>query len=338
MPKNNRFGDTVDFIRQQGGSGVRYANAVADLLDSFRGAIPPSVDEAMHMGSSGTDTTRKYRRGMVLMLTVLNNTPAARAREAQRLVPDAGLPAAFAQMLQDAASIYGGRTLTPIAQQLMNQPTAFLTNNRVKLGRGSMTTSGATSYDLSFDPLANVYFFEPPNPVHSYVHASVPGFNIHVQKYKDVKDSLHSLAALPVTGDLALTTQLSGCTIVYKVAGAQLSVAHINPDADVRLHLPADLTTIAGQPVGVMQTHRLARDANITGAGTLGLFGMVASAAETGLRLLGPRRVRTHGYSDTLGNAYFLGIRSGGNWTLFAQQNNPNAPGAGVSNFMQLYP
>jgi hypothetical protein len=63
---------------------------------------------------------------------------------------------------------------------------------------------------------------------------------------------------------------------------------------------------------------------------------MVGGPADTGLRALGARRVRAHGYTDQLGNAYFVGVKIAGNWQLFAQQNNP-AHG-GVTNIMQLYP
>jgi len=146
-----------------------------------------------------------------------------------------------------------------------------------------MATSGAPPYDLSWDPHARLYFMEPPNPIHHYVHANVPGFNIHVQKYDDIKDSLHDIDGATVVGDLALTTQLSGCTVIYRVAGGSLTVAHINPDAEVRRFVPQDLAQHAAAPLGVLQTLRMARDGNLAGggAGTLGTFGMVNGPAET---------------------------------------------------------
>ena len=277
---------------------------------------------------------------MILVLCVLNNTAAGTAQQAVSIIPEANLHAALVQMLKDVQVIYGGRTLRPIADQLLANPLLFLTNSRIKLGRGSMTTSGATPYDLSWDPHGRFYFMEPPNPVHNFVHAKVPGFNVHVQKYAAVKDSLHDIDGAAVTGNLALTTQLSGCTILYKVAGGNLTVAHINPDAEVKKLLPQDIAQYAAAPLGVVQTLRIARDGNLGGgaAGTLGIFGMVATPAETGLRALGARRVRSHGYTDQMGNAYFVGVKTGGAWQLFAQQNNPGQPNGGVTNVMQLYP
>src|SRR5882757_5388149 len=140
MPKNNRFADTVTFLRTLTGPGnlpVVQAPAVAELLDSFQGAIPPAVDTAMSQGTHGTEQTRKYRRAMILILCVVNNTLASQARQAVSLVPDPGLHSALVQMLRDVHVIYGGRVLGPIADQLRNNPMQFVTNNRIKIGRGS---------------------------------------------------------------------------------------------------------------------------------------------------------------------------------------------------------
>jgi hypothetical protein len=342
MPKLNRFADTVFFIRgltDPNGMAVGPAVAVADLLDSFNGTIPAAVDAAMSQGRRGTELTRKYRRAMILILCVLNNTLPSQAKQAVDMIPDSNLHASLVTMLRDVQTIYGRRVLTPLVDQLKANPLQFLTNHRIKIGRGAMTTSGPALYDFSWDALNRLYYLEPANPHQQYVHTKVQGFNIHVQKYSDVKDELHNIQGAVVTGDLALTTQLSGCTVIYKVNGGTLTVAHVQPDAQVKNHVPRDLAQYAGAPVGVLQTLRFARDANLGGAqGTLGFFGMVSSPAETNMRLVGQRNVRVHGYSDQLGNAYFLGVKSGGTWQLFAQQNNPRIPNGGVTKVMQLYP
>jgi hypothetical protein len=343
MPKNARFADTVHFlrtVRQPSGAPLTYSNSVAELLDSFRGAIPPAVDEAMSMGRVGTEQTRQYRRAMILTLCVLNNTSTSKARAAVNTIPDARLHASLEQMLRDAAVIYGGRTLGPVADRLKADPAGFLAHTRIKLGSGSMKTSGQAAFDLSWDPHANLYLIEPHNAIHDYVHASVIGFNVHVQKYRDVRNNLNAIVGAAVTEDLALTTQLSGCCVIYRVNGANLTVAHVMPDAEVRQGLPAELQPHAGDPVGVVLTHRMARDGDLAGGagGTLGIFGMVNTVPETGQRMLGGGRVRANGYAATLGNAYFIGVKSGGNWQLFGQQNNPGNKDGGVSNLMRLYP
>jgi hypothetical protein len=274
------------------------------------------------------------------MLCVIKNTSIANAKAAVGLVTDANLHAALGQMLRETAVNYGGRVFNPLADQLLANPLAFLTNNRIKLGRGQMVNSGPTDYELSYQPNQNLYLMEPPNILHHYVHTNVPGFNVHVQMYTAVKDELHDITGVAVAGNLAVTTQLSGCTVIYRVNGGNLTVAHIQPEAAVSHMLPQDLAQFNGSPSGVLLFKRMVRDGNLGGggAGTLGIFGMVGSTAETGLQFLGTRRVRAHGYTDTWGNAYFLGVRVGGNWQIFAQQNNPGQPHAGVSNIMRLYP
>ena len=91
--------------------------------------------------------------------------------------------------------------------------------------------------------------------------------------------------------------------------------------------------------MAVIQTMRIVRDGSLSGrTGTRGIYGMVSGPHETALRFMGTRRVRTHGYTDQLGNAYFIGVKRAGTWELFGQQNNPGQPNAGVSNIIQLYP
>lgn len=340
MPKHNRFADTVQFVRQlrAGGLPIRGADIVADLLDGYAGSIPPAVDQAMSQGTVGTSQTRKHRRAMVLILCILNNTAVRDAKAAVALIHDANLPAALAQAIEDVCTVYGGRVFRPIGQHLMANPAAFLASNRVKLGRARMTTSGPATYALSYDAHRRFYKLEPWDAMSVYVHGKIAGYNVHVQGYASVKDSLHDIAGSAVQGDLAVTTQLSGCTIVYRVNGPNLTVAHVMPDASVKRFVPQDLARYAGSPLGVVQTMRIVRDGNLAGGGQLGVYGMVDGPADTGLRSLGARRVRTHGYTDQLGNAYFIGVKVGGNWELFGQQNNPNDPNGGVSNLIRLYP
>jgi hypothetical protein len=67
---------------------------------------------------------------------------------------------------------------------------------------------------------------------------------------------------------------------------------------------------------------------------------MAENRAQTNLQYLTSLQyhsgVRTHGYSDDLGHAYFIGVQVGDNWQLFGQQYNPLTPG--VSHILQLWP
>src|SRR5262249_12474293 len=149
---------------------------------------------------------------MVLILCVLNNTSTGDARQAVEMISSGALHAALVTMLKDVAVIYGRRVYTPLINQLLANPLLFLTNNRIKLGRGGMTTSGLTNYTFSWNVRGRFYLLEPPNQAGEYVHATVPGYNIAVSQYRDVKDDLHDLPGSVVQGNLAVTTQLSSCT------------------------------------------------------------------------------------------------------------------------------
>ncbi|KAB7762109.1 hypothetical protein CKY51_22040 [Xanthomonas maliensis] len=295
----------------------------------------------MSLGGEGGDKQeRKYRRALILIYSVLCNIAVQRARQEAMQAPSSQLHARLLLVVKAALAVKGATTLRPIATQLISNPALFLVNQRIKTSAGMMTASGPTQYDLYFDGHYNLYTLEPSHPTQAHVHSKVDGYNIHVQSYSSVKDQLHAIDGSTVTGNLAVTTQLSGCAVIYRVNGGSLTMAHIRPDDKVRHLLPQDLAQYAGSPSGVALTQRIVRDGNLAGAaaGTLGVFGMVAGTGSTALSLAGARRVRTHGYTDQWGNAYFIGVKVNGNWQLFGQQNNPRNANDGVSNMMQLYP
>ena len=69
MPKNNRFGDTIDYLTGVaapfGMQGMVVGGAIAAL--GWAGPIPPGTDAAMHMGRFGTNEERKKRRALTLL-------------------------------------------------------------------------------------------------------------------------------------------------------------------------------------------------------------------------------------------------------------------------------
>lgn len=71
----------------------------------------------MSQGENGTKLFGKYRRAMILVLCVLNNTSARDAVNAVRSMPDANLYASLVQMIDDVLTICGRRIFTPVASQ-----------------------------------------------------------------------------------------------------------------------------------------------------------------------------------------------------------------------------
>jgi hypothetical protein len=342
LPKQGRLADTIHFIGAAVvGTNQGLAMPIAELLEEI--AILPAIEQGMSIGTAGNETSRKYRRAMILILAALGNISVDQARAAVSHIQDAALPGALGNLYGDVQRIKMPARLNPALHQLQAAPTVFLAANRIKIGRGALTTSIPTPYEFSWNSRSKFYLMEPPNPIHTYLHVTFNGFNIAVTDFSDVQHNLGAIPGAVVNGTMGLTTQLSGCSILYSVNGGNLVVAHVwprDPD-DVRANLPPALLPNAAIPVGALLSLRIADHgdlANPVAGGTFGIFGMVASQADTGLRHVGARNIRMHGYVDTLGNAYFIAVQTGGNWELFGQQNAPNNPNGGVSNFMQLYP
>ncbi len=340
MPKQGRDTDTIRFIRTATvASGNDLRIPVSELLEEI--GVTEATYQAMSMGTAGTQATRKYRRAMILIYCALYDMPGAQARLLVSRHLDASLPTALGNMLNDIQRVVAPRRLNLRLAQLQTAPATFLAANRIKTGRSNVTTSTATPYSFSWDSRQRFYLMEPPNVLHHNLHITFQGFNIAVTNYTAIAGNPGNIAGAVVLGTIGLTTQLSGCSILYSVNGANLSVAHIMPDAAVRLNVPPALTADAARPLGVLLALRMAHEgdlANPVAGGTLGVFGMVADRAHTALRMVGPRNVRMHGYLDTLGNAYFIALQVGGTWQLFGQQNNPGRPAEGVSNYQPLFP
>jgi hypothetical protein len=343
MAKQGRMAEVLVFLRTAPvtpTSAEHFRLPVSEWLDEV--PISAAVEQGMSQGKAGTETTRKYREAMILILCGLNQIPIARARQAVAQYQDTALPAALGTMLADVNKICIPKLLNPPLQQLSTGPAAFLANNRIKTGNGVMTTSDNSQYEFSWDWSYRYYLMEPPVAFHHNMHIKFPGYNIAVTKFSGIANPAHIDGAL-VQGNMGLTTQLSGCSILYSVNGAHLVVAHVWPNeaGPVRANLPPALATQAGLPPGVVLALRLAHQGDLSNpvaGGTFGIYGQVEDAAHTGQRLVGPRNIRTHGYVDTAGNAYFIAVQVAGSWQLFGQQNHPGKPAEGVSALQQIYP
>ena len=343
MPKQGRVNDTIQFLRTavvQPNAADPLRQPISEWLEEI--PISPAIDQGMSQGTAGTELTRKYRRAMILILCALNNVPVTRAQQVVAQYRDPNLQSALGTMLLDVARICVPRRLDPPKQQLLAAPAAFLAANRIKTGNGGLNISTASQYEFSWDARGQFYLMEPPVVFHQNLHVQFPGFNIAVTKFTDIAN-LGQITGAVVTGNIGITTQLSGCSILYSVNGGNLVAAHVWPNqaAPVRSNLPGALVGQAGLPAGVILALRLAHQGALGNAlvgGTFGIFGMVNDLGDTGLRAVGPNNVRMHGYVATEGNAYFIAVKVGGNWHLFGQQNNPGRPGDGVSTFQQIYP
>lgn len=339
--------DTIGFLNGGGGLGLTdqlLSASVGAWLEEKHAARPISaqVETALSQVTKGSDTARKQRRAIILILCAFNRTPSKDALASVGMIKDGNLANALLTALRDVARIMAPKRFDPVINELRGSPTHFLGLNRIKIGRGAMLTSGASPYEMTWDPHTKIYNLQPVGVNPAPLSAQFNGFNIHVQSYTSVMNNLGAINGAVVTGDVVLTTQLSGCTVIYSVNGGNLCVAHIMPDAAVKQGvLPNNPAANAAQPLGTVLGLRMAQDGDLNNAvhgGTLGLYGMVDAVGDVTQRNLGARNVRMHGYCGALGNGYFIGVKKNGNWKLYGHQNNQGQPAQGVGRLLKLYP
>lgn len=336
--------DAINYIR---GATIIPATAnyllfpVGDWLDE----IPRShtIEQALGQIPVGPGDAYKSRRAMILILCALNQVSVVQAKQVVGIYKDNELPAKLGTMVQDVARVALPRRLLPALHSLLNGPATFLANNRIRTGSGIMAGSGPTAFNMSWDFNSKLYMFEPPGAIPAMHIATPGGYNVGTTKFSTI-GNLAQITGAVAQGAFAMTTQLSGCSILYSVNAGDLVVAHVWPDDGnaVKTNMPLPVSqAVGGSAVGVILAMRMVHEgglSNPVNGGAFGIYGMVDSVNDVGLRSVGPGNVRMHGYAGANGNAYFLAVLVGGNWHLFGQQNNPGLPNAGVSISQQLYP
>ena len=102
--------------------------------------------------------------------------------------------------------------------------------------------------------------------------------------------------------DLTVTTQLTGCSIIYDLSGdrSNMVAAHVRP------------TGTTG-PLLCQALRAGAALSNAIGGGAGGVFGAVGAREQ-------------NGYVMAEGACYFIGVRVGGAWELHGQQYAVGAP------------
>ncbi len=308
-----RITDTIGFIRT---AGVPIAHAakratVADLLRDrdAEHRIPSTISPAMSQGSNYTvvgrdevQEQRHYRRAIILIRAALLGADRNFAAGEVNQLTDAALPAALGSVLDEVTTRQAELTLK--LAQLKADPVGFLTHHGINIV--GAPASGPMDYDFYFDSLnqLNVLTLKEQNQI--WVSVEVNVFHLHVQKYA-------GLGAVPKQGggqwldvdgtvvvgapDLMVTTQLTGCAVVYYLSGANLVAAHVQPSATVNAE--AICTNLRAG----------ARLSKAPGQAVSGVFG--AQLAKGG----DPKN-----YLKVGNNNYCIGVRTGGVWNLYAQQ------------------
>jgi hypothetical protein len=314
-----RISDTIAFIRT---ATVPIADLpkrkiVADMLHDREQAnkIATNISPAMSQGSNyaikGRDSVqehRHYRRAIILIKSVLLNVDRNDSARDAGLLPDAGVAAELGNVLAQVTNCIDD--LHAKLALLKVQPLQFLLHNNLQVVTAPL--SQPYDYAFYFDSLNQVYTFCLEDAVGSYAYILEPVYHVHVQKYAALPTVAGQNQAAPVRkipgtvvhgADLMVTTQLTGCAIPFYLNGATLVAAHV-------------------QPAGMAET--MTTDLRDNGLLTMatdmtGVFGAQAPKGTSALNY------QKDGYYN-----YCIGVRSGGQWHLYAQQR-PKAYGNHVN-------
>lgn len=347
MPRGERFEDTMDFIGRAADYRINpFGREIVRLLENYRGAIPPAVDEAMSFGRSGTSEERKIRRAIVLLRCLFFNTRASAAQRQAQLIAEPQLIPTLADVMRMTLRAVGRQRVVPLIDRMMADPETFLSENRMQTGYVYGRSTEA-DFDFYFDPDRHIYKIDPPAPNRELCFAPIRAYSFHVLQFADVVGDAANVPGVVSTEDLCITTQLSGCSVLYRVNGPQLTVAHVQPSGGFDWNgLGEDIRPFAGIGSGPAMGKYLEYYGGLSGVGgTLGLYRNAPSDEQTGFREgerkgNGAERMNTHGYfrNGPYIYAYFIAIRRAGSWQIFGQENDRDNPDAGIKRFQRLYP
>lgn len=317
-----RISDTIAFIRT---AAVPPAHnnkrgIVADILAArdADGKIGTTVSPAMSQGSNSkvigrgdAQQLRHYRRAIILIRMVLQNADRTIAPFETAAITDANLPAALGTVLDEVCTTLDDLTAKLI--QLKANPVAFLTNNAINMVRA--TSDGVLPFGLSYDPLEKRYEFRLASSAVNLPVLPVDVFHVDVQSYDTLAKVVSPLptgdTAIRVIGhtahgaDIMVTTQLTGCSVVYYLNGGNLVAAHVQPPVGgsgetVCTALRGATTQLTGAP----------------GNAVTNVFGPQA-----------PVGVLTTNYQKAGGYNFCIGVRIGGTWGLYGQRRTAGANG-----------
>ena len=319
-----RITDTIAFIRTAAVPPMHNAKRaiVADILRdrNAAGLIPSTASPTMSQGSNyavlGRDAvveTRQYRRAIILIRMALENADRSVAGPETANIPEANLPAALGLHLDALTTTLAD--LNVKLAQLQANPLAFLAANAFNMVGAAM--SGVMPYGFFCDPLDNKYQFAPIASVGNLPCVEIDVFQLHVQPYASLArtnranppggESLDVVGSTVHGADFMVTTQLTGCAIVYYHNAGNLVAAHV-------------------QPTGIVAETACT---NLRADATLSLAPGNAFTAVFGPQ--NPKGVSVNNYLKQGAYNYCIGVRIGGTWGLYAQQRAPGANGNRIS-------
>ena len=320
---NDRITQTIAFIRVA--AVPLHGNLrerIADVIQSkYRPHIAMATSVAMSQGNYASifnrdaqRLNRKYRRAMILIRVTFLGQMAGPAAANVGAVADLNLPAGLDALLLQANQ-HEEQLLQNEITALRANPAVFLAAKKIQVE--TSPASGTMNYifycniqgqRFEFKRTTNIVANEVVINGFRVCYITISVHHVHVQGYNTVQANLGAIVGTAAAGgdSLMITTQLSGCSVVYQIQGADLVAAHIQPQGVVGgpgrgYNLAVTLRGAAG----------LANP--ILGGPAIEVFGCQAVSA-------GPQD-----YVPTR-HTYWIGVKVGLNWQVHAQQHNIGLP------------
>ncbi|MCZ6655227.1 MAG: hypothetical protein O7D91_19640, partial [Planctomycetota bacterium] len=280
----------------------------------------PQKDRLGWQSKSQSDRNRGCSRAIILIeLMIFNKHPGFTATHVS-LMSETALPGRLGRLIKDAYN-HEEEELCKELRDLRTNPAGWLALKKIFIGGGSKI-SGREEYVFFFHPFKNHYRFEPTSMYPEGPKGLWPGqgddypydqllpytrIRVHyipVQLYTDISGHIEQIKGTLNLGNdnLLLTTQLSGCSVMYQVQGTAILAAHIQP---------------SGPPEG--QGDNLAPTLRVDAE-----FDPCLSNAATHVFGKAPSKNMHDDYVFTNPNlrTYFIGVLVNGAWQLHAQQYN----------------
>ncbi|GEM_PF-3651600 len=241
---DDRLVETVQFLRVYNtGANAQYAAAVGHYIDQRRigaGLAMKPASKKMAQGSYPMFSNRavekdyrKRRRVLFLIKTEVLNVALNNAKAQVNSIADINLDTQINTALGDART----QLLQQVRaawNQFEAQPGTFLNTHEIIIRKDS--TGGVRGATFAYDCSVSRYRLYPTNlPTGpDCIDTQVQVNHIPVTRWADVVGNLANLPSVDCTDNhLVVTTQLTGCSYVYQINGAQLRVAHIWPDGAI---------------------------------------------------------------------------------------------------------
>lgn len=245
-----RRDETIDFIRNAPvtANGNR-RELVADLLKGkyiMDRAFSDSLSQGRNwdfLNVTGAKTIRKYRRACIaIRVGMLGMTPAA----AIGGVTNLGEQALRTALGNDLGLVYQNEIamLNVALITLRNTPRTFMAHYPLKMTAfhgQSLSVNSLFYYDFRnmeyrFAPTANLnnagelLIPDLGTPKFRAPYIQVPVYNLDWRNYTDISNNLGGIIGDVIQNDnIMVTDQLTGCSFMYQVNGANMTAIHVQP-------------------------------------------------------------------------------------------------------------